>query len=198
MDDLASIVAEAEGQVQSAADLTALDGLRVQYLGKKGVLTARLKQLGSLPPEERPVAGQAINQAKQTLQQAIEGRKAQLQADELETRLERERIDVTLPGRGQDTGGLHPVTRTLERIETIFSQAGFDIAEGPEIEDDYHNFEGLLRHRPHRPLQLLRRYLPGLFLRPRPAERGTAAALSHGLGADRIQHRHPEAGDELP
>ncbi len=143
MDDLASIVAEAEGRVQSAADLTALDGLRVQYLGKKGVLTARLKQLGSLPPEERPVAGQAINQAKQTLQQAIEGRKAQLQADELETRLERERIDVTLPGRGQDTGGLHPVTRTLERIETIFAQAGFDIAEGPEIEDDYHNFEAL-------------------------------------------------------
>ncbi len=143
VDDLANIVAEAEGQVTSAQNLSALDALRVQYLGKKGVLTAQLKQLGSLPPEQRPAAGQAINQAKRTVQNAIELRREALQHAELEAQLEQERIDVTLPGRGQDTGGLHPVTRTLERIEVIFAQAGFDIAEGPEMEDDYHNFEAL-------------------------------------------------------
>jgi phenylalanyl-tRNA synthetase alpha chain len=143
VDDLSDIVSAAETEITTAADLGTLDTLRVRYLGKKGVLTARLKQLGALPAEQRPAAGQAINQAKQAVQEVIEARRAALQSDELEARLARECIDVTLPGRGLHTGGLHPVTRTLERIEAIFARAGFEIAEGPEIEDDYHNFEAL-------------------------------------------------------
>jgi phenylalanyl-tRNA synthetase alpha chain len=99
--------------------------------------------LGKLPKEDRPAAGQAINQAKQQLQAEIEGRKAALAAAQLEVRLAAERIDVTLPGRGAPAGGPHPVTRTLERIEAIFASAGFAVAEGPEVEDDYHNFEAL-------------------------------------------------------
>jgi phenylalanyl-tRNA synthetase alpha chain len=143
VDELSDIVSTAETEISAVAELGALDALRVRYLGKKGVLTARLKQLGALPPEERPAAGQAINRAKQAVQEVIEARRAALQSNELEARLARERIDVTLPGRGLHTGGLHPVTRALERVEAIFARAGFEIAEGPEIEDDYHNFEAL-------------------------------------------------------
>ncbi|MCP4043971.1 MAG: phenylalanine--tRNA ligase subunit alpha [Gammaproteobacteria bacterium] len=143
MDDLATTVAEAEQAVAAVPDLSRLDDIRVRYLGKKGVFTARLKQLGRLPPEQRRAAGQSINKAKQDFQQLLEQRRAALQAAELENRLERERIDVTLPGRGEQSGGLHPITRTMERIEKILAQAGFDIAEGPEIEDDFHNFEAL-------------------------------------------------------
>jgi phenylalanyl-tRNA synthetase alpha chain len=143
VDELSDIVSTAETEISAVAELGALDALRVRYLGKKGVLTARLKQLGALPPEERPAAGQAINRAKQAVQEVIEARRAALQSNELEARLARERIDVTLPGRGLHTGGLHPVTRALERVEAIFARAGFEFAEGPEIEDDYHNFEAL-------------------------------------------------------
>jgi len=117
--------------------------VRVQYLGKKGLLTQQLKQLGGLPPEERPAAGQAINRIKQQVQQAIDARREQLQAVALDAQLVQESIDVTLPGRGQSTGGLHPVTRTLQRIEELFMPLGFTVEEGPEIEDDYHNFEAL-------------------------------------------------------
>jgi phenylalanyl-tRNA synthetase alpha chain len=120
-----------------------LDDVRVQYLGKKGLLTQQLKQLGGLPPEERPAAGQAINRIKQQVQQAIDARREQLQNDALEAQLAEEAIDVTLPGRGQSAGGLHPVTRTLQRIEELFVPLGFTVEEGPEIEDDYHNFEAL-------------------------------------------------------
>jgi phenylalanyl-tRNA synthetase alpha chain len=120
-----------------------LDQVRVQYLGKKGLLTEYLKQLGSLPPEERPRAGQAVNEAKQRLQEHIEARRAELERAEQDARLAAERIDVTLPGRGQQPGGLHPVTRTLERIEALFASMGFVVAEGPEVEDDFHNFEAL-------------------------------------------------------
>jgi phenylalanyl-tRNA synthetase alpha chain len=120
-----------------------LDEVRVQYLGKKGLLTQQLKQLGALPPEERPAAGQAINRIKQQVQQAIEARRTELQAAALDAQLLQESIDVTLPGRRQSTGGLHPVTRTLQRIEQLFVPLGFSVEEGPEIEDDYHNFEAL-------------------------------------------------------
>jgi phenylalanyl-tRNA synthetase alpha chain len=120
-----------------------LEQLRVYYLGKKGVLTERLKQLGKLPAEQRPQAGLAINEAKQEIQSAIEARRAALQAEQLNKQLQTETIDVTLPGRGQKPGGLHPITRTLKRIETLFNQVGFTVAEGPEIEDDFHNFEAL-------------------------------------------------------
>ncbi|MCU7808083.1 MAG: phenylalanine--tRNA ligase subunit alpha [Candidatus Thiodiazotropha sp. (ex Semelilucina semeliformis)] len=141
--DLQSLIDQAEKAIASADNLSALDEIRVSYLGKSGQLTAQLKKLGTLPPEQRPQAGQAINKAKQSLQQAIEKRKAVMEQEALAARLASEKIDVTLPGRGLNRGGLHPVTRTLDRIERLFAHAGFDVAEGPEIEDDYHNFEAL-------------------------------------------------------
>ncbi|RRQ20110.1 phenylalanine--tRNA ligase subunit alpha [Thiohalobacter thiocyanaticus] len=142
-DDIDKLTRQALDAVAAAADLRALDDVRVQYLGKKGLLTAQLKQLGQLPPDERKQAGQVINQAKEAVQQAIEARKSDLQQAELDRRLAGETLDVTLPGRGQVAGGLHPVTRTLERIEALFAGLGFEVALGPEIEDDYHNFEAL-------------------------------------------------------
>jgi phenylalanyl-tRNA synthetase alpha chain len=141
--DLEGLIKQAEQAVAGAETLPELDDVRVSYLGKNGQLTAQLKKLGSLPPEEKPKAGQAINKAKQSLQKAIEQRKSELEAEALATRLAEEKIDVTLPGRGLERGGLHPVTRTLDRIERLFAHAGFDVEEGPEIEDDYHNFEAL-------------------------------------------------------
>ncbi|MCK2042286.1 phenylalanine--tRNA ligase subunit alpha [Chromohalobacter japonicus] len=143
MDHLPQLVAEARAAIESAQDVQALDEVRVHFLGKKGEITALLKGLGQLPPEERPKAGERINEAKQTLSGELEARKQTLKDAELDARLARERIDVTLPGRGEPTGGLHPVTRTLERIESLFAHIGFDVAVGPEIEDDYHNFEAL-------------------------------------------------------
>lgn len=143
MEALATLEQQAREAVDQAGDLQALDQLRVAYLGKKGVLTEQLKQLGKLPPDERREAGQAINVAKKQLQDAIELRKQVLQAAALESQLGSEKIDVTLPGRGIGVGGLHPVTRTLQRIERLFSAMGFEVVEGPEIEDDYHNFEAL-------------------------------------------------------
>ena len=143
MENLTDIVKRALGAVETSADLAALDTVRVEFLGKKGALTQRLKQLGQLPEEERPEAGQAINAAKVSLQEAVSGRKDALERAELDQALESERIDVTLPGRGRSGGGLHPVTRTLQRIEAFFIRAGFRVEEGPEIEDDYHNFEAL-------------------------------------------------------
>jgi len=140
---LEQLVAEAERRVAAASGLGALDDVRVCYLGKSGLLTAQLKNLGRLPKDDRPKAGQAINQAKVQLQQRIDDRRRQLEQQALHDRLQSERVDVTLPGRGQTTGGLHPVTRTLNRIDQLFASAGFSIAEGPEIEDDYHNFEAL-------------------------------------------------------
>ena len=143
MKDIDDILSAGADAVSAATDLSALDLVRVQYLGKQGELTARLKQLGALPKEERPAAGQAINAAKNQLTSAIEARKDALEAEQLSAALSEESIDVTLPGRGQRGGGLHPTTRTLQRVETFFRQAGFDVVEGPEVEDDYHNFEAL-------------------------------------------------------
>jgi len=140
---LAALEQQAREAVDKAADLKALDEIRVHYLGKKGVLTQQLKQLGKLPPEQRPEAGQAINVAKKQVQESIEARKQCLQNAELEQQLAAEKIDVSLPGRGQHIGGIHPVTRTLQRIRHLFSSMGFESVEGPEIEDDYHNFEAL-------------------------------------------------------
>ncbi|MCU7893285.1 MAG: phenylalanine--tRNA ligase subunit alpha [Candidatus Thiodiazotropha sp. (ex Ustalcina ferruginea)] len=141
--DIKGLIETAESAIAHADNLPMLDKIRVGYLGKSGKLTAQLKKLGSLPPEQRPQAGQAINKAKQALQQAIETRKADLEKQLLAERLAAEKIDVTLPGRGLQRGGLHPVTRTLDRIERLFAHAGFESVEGPEIEDDYHNFEAL-------------------------------------------------------
>nr|WP_163503230.1 phenylalanine--tRNA ligase subunit alpha [Halomonas socia] len=143
MDHLPTLVAEARQAIDAADDIAALDDVRVRYLGKKGEITALLKGLGKLPAEQRPVAGERINEAKQLLGGELEARRQALQQAALNARLAAERLDVTLPGRGQESGGLHPVTRTLERIEGLFTRIGFDVAVGPEIEDDYHNFEAL-------------------------------------------------------
>jgi len=130
-------------EVAAAGDLQALDQVRVRYLGKTGLLTAQLKALGQLPKEDRPAAGQAINEVKVAVQAAVEARKAELAQADLARRLHAERVDVTLPGRGQRSGGLHPITRALRRIERLFANAGFAVEEGPDVEDDYHNFEAL-------------------------------------------------------
>nr|WP_298372457.1 phenylalanine--tRNA ligase subunit alpha [uncultured Halomonas sp.] len=143
MDHLPALVTKARAVIAEANDVSALDTVRVEYLGKKGEITTLLKGLGKLAPEQRPQAGERINQAKQQLSGEIETRKRELEQRALNARLKSERLDVTLPGRGQSTGGLHPVTRTLERIEGLFTRIGFDVAVGPEIEDDYHNFEAL-------------------------------------------------------
>jgi phenylalanyl-tRNA synthetase alpha chain len=115
----------------------------VAWLGKKGTLTQRLKQLSSLPPEQRPAAGQHINRAKAEVQSALDNRRQRLEQDVLRQKLTEDRVDVTLPGRGMSLGGRHPVTRTMARIERIFRDAGFGVRTGPEIEDDYHNFTAL-------------------------------------------------------
>jgi phenylalanyl-tRNA synthetase alpha chain len=141
--ELNQLVEEAEKAINAAADLKSLDDIRVSYLGKKGSITERMKLLGKLPKEEKPAAGQAINVAKQAVQKSLEARKETLNNAELEAKLASETIDVTLPGRGQQAGGLHPVTRTMEHIEELFSQMGFEVATGPEIEDEFHNFEAL-------------------------------------------------------
>jgi phenylalanyl-tRNA synthetase alpha chain len=140
---LKALLAEAEAAVAAAIDATTVEDLRVRYLGKKGLLTEQLKSLGGLPPEERPRVGAFVNRAKELLQEKISARKQHLESTLRDEQLKRERLDVTLPGRGVHQGGLHPITRAMERLETLFMQMGFSIAEGPEIEDDYHNFEAL-------------------------------------------------------
>ena len=141
--NLDELLSQSEQAVATAGDLRALDEVRVQFLGKSGLFTERLKQLGKLPADERKTAGQAINDAKQAFQSALEARKAALEAALLAQRLASERVDVSLPGRDASIGGLHPVTRTMQRIEAFFASAGFEVAEGPEIEDDFYNFEAL-------------------------------------------------------
>ncbi len=141
--ELEALTAKAQAEIDAADDLQALDAIRVNYLGKKGELTALLKTLGSLPGDQRKAAGQQINQAKQQVQQWLEAKKAELEQAKLQAQLASEKVDVTLPGRGQRGGGLHPVTRTMQRIEALFSQMGFTVEQGPEIEDDFHNFEAL-------------------------------------------------------
>jgi phenylalanyl-tRNA synthetase alpha chain len=141
--DLQQVLNQAQQAIADAGDLQQLDQVRVQYLGKKGEFTAQLKALGQLPPEERKQAGQIINEAKRAFQESLDQRKMVLESAKLQAQLEQQTVDVTLPGRGQRAGGLHPVTRTMQRIEDLFAGLGFDVAEGPEIEDDYHNFEAL-------------------------------------------------------
>lgn len=143
MDYLPTLVAAARRAIQETDRISTLDELRVRYLGKKGEITVLLKGLGKLSPEERPAAGEHINQAKQSLADEIESRRWTLEKSALESRLAAERFDVTLPGRGPVSGGLHPVTLSLERIEGLFTRIGYEVAVGPEIEDDYHNFEAL-------------------------------------------------------
>jgi phenylalanyl-tRNA synthetase alpha chain len=140
---LAELVREAESAAGAAQDLQQLDAVRVKYLGKKGVLTDRLKELGKLPADERPAAGKAINDAKQALAQALDARRAELEARQLEAQLAAEALDVTLPGRAALPGSRHPVSRTLRRMIRILGKAGFEVHTGPEIEDEFHNFSAL-------------------------------------------------------
>ena len=143
MQALAALLEQALAEVGGCTGLDALDAVRVRWLGKKGALTEQLKSLGGLPAAERPAAGARINEAKARLQGAIEARREQLGREEIERALAAGRIDVTLPGRGEMRGGLHPVTKARLRIEALFRTAGFEVATGPEIEDDFHNFEAL-------------------------------------------------------
>ncbi len=143
MTSLSDLVDKAASAIDAAADLAALDAVRVSYLGKKGEITAQLKALGQLPKEQRSAAGQQINEAKQAVQQRLNARREALEAAALEAKLAADAVDVTLPGRGASIGGYHPVTRAMLRIEKIFRNAGFGVRSGPEIEDDFHNFTAL-------------------------------------------------------
>ncbi|AHK15559.1 MAG: phenylalanine--tRNA ligase subunit alpha [Alcanivorax sp.] len=143
MENLEALTQQALAATESAQDVAALDQVRVQYLGKKGEITSLMKNLGNVAPEDRPKIGAVINVAKDQVQDAINARKLALETAALNAKLASETIDVTLPGRAVQEGSLHPVTRTLERIEAFFSNAGYHVAEGPEVEDDFHNFEAL-------------------------------------------------------
>ena len=143
MHDLDELISRAQADISASLDLASLDQVRVRFLGKKGELTVQLKGLGSLPKAERPAAGEAINQAKQALQDSFQQRRSELESQHLQAELDATVVDVSLAGRGQRPGGLHPVSVTLERIETIFRAAGFAVHQGPEIEDEFHNFTAL-------------------------------------------------------
>jgi phenylalanyl-tRNA synthetase alpha chain len=154
MSDIDSLLRSALDAIAAADSLEALDAARVALVGKSGSITGQLKQLGALPPEQRKAAGEGINRARDAVTDAITARKAQLEEAAFAKRLATERIDVTLPGRGDAIGTLHPVARTLERITDIFARLGYQLADGPEIEDDFHNFEAL-NFPPHHPARAM-------------------------------------------
>ena len=154
-DRVDEIVRDADTAIAAAETLAELDDVRVRFLGRQGRITMASRAIGTLAPELRPEAGRRLNDGKQVIRNALDARKTTLSADFLQSRLASERIDVSLPGRGQSSGGLHPVTRTLERISSLFRAIGFEVVEGPELEDDYHNFEALNipAHHPARAMQ---------------------------------------------
>lgn len=143
MENLEVIVSEAMQLLDGTEDSIELENIKVHYLGKNGVLTGLLKQLGKIPVEQRPLVGSKINQAKNQLEEALKYRREVIHSKQLATKLNEEALDVTLPGRGMCSGGLHPVTQTLQRIEKLFHSIGFDVAFGPEIETDFYNFTAL-------------------------------------------------------
>ncbi len=154
-DEIESIQSEALRAVQSAADLRALDEVRVEFLGKKGALTRILRSMGGLSSEERPIVGKRVNTVRDELTSAIESRREALEEAELEARLTRESVDVTLPGKRLQAGSLHPLTQVLREVQELFVGLGFEVVEGPEIETDYYNFEALNLppHHPARDMQ---------------------------------------------
>ena len=182
MSELGSVVAEALREVAACSALAALEECRVRWLGKKGGLTEQLKALGALPAAERPAAGARINAAKEQVQQALDARRAELERAQDEARLASGALDVTLPGRGEERGSLHPVTRARLRIEAIFRSAGFDVAEGPEIEDDFHNFEALNipAGHPARAMHDTFYFADGRLLRTHTSPVQIRALLAHG------------------
>ena len=141
--ELDNLLEKAIQAISQSEDLAALDAVRVGYLGKKGEITAKLKSLGQISTELRPAAGQAINRVKLQIQASLEERKSAINDQLIIDNLSSETVDVTLPGRGLNPGGLHPVTLTMNRIQKMFAKLGFDVAEGPEVEDEFHNFEAL-------------------------------------------------------
>ena len=154
MSDIETLSSQALTDIASAQTPDALEHLRVALLGKQGSVTAQLKQLGALPADQRKLAGEAINRARDTISEALSTRKIVLEDAALDARLAGETIDVTLPGRNPTRGGLHPISRTLERIADIFGRLGYELADGPEIEDDWHNFEAL-NFPPHHPARAM-------------------------------------------
>ena len=182
MQDLTSLTQQALDEVAACGDLAPLDEARVRWLGKKGVLTEQLKSLGALPGSERPAAGQRINEAKERVSAAIDERRADLERAEVERKLAAGRVDVTLPGRGEERGGLHPVTKARLRIEMLFRRAGFDVASGPEIEDDFHNFEALNipSNHPARAMHDTFYFPDGRLLRTHTSPVQVRAMLAHG------------------
>ena len=154
-DRVDDIVRDAHAAIASAKTLDELDEVRVRFLGRQGRITMESRAIGALAAELRPEAGRRLNDGRQAIRDALDARKSALSTDVLRSRLSSERLDVSLPGRGQSSGGLHPVTRTLERISSLFRAIGFEVVEGPEIEDDYHNFEALNIpvHHPARAMQ---------------------------------------------
>jgi len=154
MSSINELHSRALADIEASESLQQLDELRVRYLGKKGEVTAQLKSLGSMEPEQRKAFGQQVNAVRDALNQAILERRGSLEAQALEVRLMREKVDVTLPGRGESRGGLHPVTMAMERAIGIFNKLGFDVAKGPEVEDDHYNFEAL-NFPPHHPARAM-------------------------------------------
>ena len=154
MSEIESLSKQALADIAAAATPDALEALRVSLLGKSGSVTAQLKALGALPADQRKAAGEAINRARDAISAALSTRKVELDSAALDARLAVEGIDVTLPGRDPGRGGIHPISRTLERIADIFGRLGYELADGPEIEDDWHNFEAL-NFPPHHPARAM-------------------------------------------
>jgi phenylalanyl-tRNA synthetase alpha chain len=190
-DPLSALIEQALADIDTSASLAALDEVRVRLLGKKGLLTDQLKSLSKLTAAERPAAGQRINDAKASVQAALEMHRIRLEQAALERDLAKGAIDVTLPGRGQEPGSVHPVTRTRLRIERIFAQAGFQVASGPEVEDDFHNFEALNipKNHPARAMhdtfyfpdgRLLRTHTSPVQIRSMRAQRPPLAVIAPG------------------
>jgi len=193
LDDITvdEIVLQAEQAIAAATDPTELDQVRVNFLGKKGLFTQQMKGLSKLPKEEKPKAGQVINLAKQQVQKLLVERGELLRAQVIAKQLAAESIDVTLPGRGSERGGIHPVTRTIERIQSFFGDLGFEVKEGPEVEDDFHNFDALNipEHHPARqdhdtfyfnPKLVLRTQTSGVQIRTMEKEQPPLRIISPG------------------
>lgn len=189
--NLDTILADALKAVEDASEIAHLEQARVNYLGKKGEITGLLKTLGAMEAEQRKTAGQVINQAKQQVQTAINEKREQLNAHALQAQLAAQTIDVTLPGRNLPTGGIHPVTRTIERIESFFNELGFAVKSGPEVEDDFHNFDALNipAHHPARadhdtfyfnPKLVLRTQTSGVQIRTMETEKPPLRIISPG------------------
>jgi phenylalanyl-tRNA synthetase alpha chain len=179
---IADLLSQAETAVGAAEDLAALDAVRVQYLGKKGSFTAQLRDIGKLPPAEIPAAGKAINDAKAALTAAIDARRVALESQRIAAQLSADALDVTLRGRGEAPGQLHPITRTQRRVVAILGHAGFDVHTGPEVEDDFHNFTALNipENHPARAMHDTFYLRSGLLLRTHTSPVQIRALKTHG------------------